>query len=141
MLTREIETEEELDELVGSLKQALRNAKQGGYAGIVIEWTLKLKGIKKLLSFIGKESFVVGGSRHTKYKELIEKHAYEMLPDHIGHTLEFQEDSPHLLWIKCLDCNKLWTHCDFCQYGLTHVGSLDFNCPHKCSKPKEYFRI
>ena len=77
-----------------------------------------------------RETFIVG-KQYAKYKELLKDHDLEIFHAHIGHTIEFQEDSPFVLWIKCLNCDKLWTHCDFCKYGHRH-GPLDFGCT-KCN--------
>lgn len=77
-----------------------------------------------------KETFIIGEPEYSKIKKIIKEHALELFPEHIGHTFEFQEDSPRLLWIKCITCGKLWDMCDFCKLGR---GSLDLGC-RKCKK-------
>jgi hypothetical protein len=79
------------------------------------------------------ETFTVGRD-YKLMKQLIREHASELFKEHLGHTLEFQEGSPHLLWIRCLDCGKLWDHCDFCLYNKFGGGPLDFGCKQQCSK-------
>ena len=74
-----------------------------------------------------RETFVVGKPSYAGMKRLIKEHATELFKDHIGHTIEFQEDSPYVLWIKCLDCNKLWTHYDLDKTSGRPLGILDYS--------------
>jgi|GEM_PF-5898274 len=80
------------------------------------------------------EKFVVGRKSYAEMKKLIRENASHFFPDHVGHTLVFEDDSPHVLWARCLDCDDavgVWTRCNFCIHGGRH-GSLDFGCRHKC---------
>lgn len=45
--------------------------------------------------------------------------------------IEFQKDSEHVLWLKCLDCNQIWNNCDFCEEGPPRPRQASIKLPCK----------
>lgn len=79
------------------------------------------------------EDLVVGGPQLREIGKKIKLKLYEILPDHIGHTVRIHYDGHYVVWVECLDCDMLWTHCDFCKIPKLpeHKGAkrlLDFGC-------------
>jgi len=79
------------------------------------------------------EDVVVGEPQLRLIGAKIKLNLYELLPEHIGHKVRMHYDGHHVVWLECLDCDTLWTHCDFCKIPKLpeYKGAkrlLDFGC-------------
>lgn len=90
---------------------------------------------------MSKQSFedvVVRDIHFRRISDKIKAYIDRLLPEHINHTIRIYYDGIYLVWARCLDCDMLWDHCDFCKVsnfpefrGAKRL--LDFECV-KCKR-------
>ena len=95
-----------------------------------------MKGQDVLDRLAGREFTEKGFSQRDYFEiiKLIKTEAISFLKQH--NHIELQKDSEHVLWVVCLDCGRMWTHCDFCKRGVPRLRQayIDFHCKWKCKE-------